>query len=329
MWVSCFIWVLDRLLRILRIVSFNPKFWNTKAEVSYDPDSNIIRLEIPKAASTSLYRHEPGAFYYIYVLSDSHFWESHPFTMASSHTRCESGTEPTHLRPSSAVSNVATALLQPTFSASSHDIAEDSTTRSFSNTMTFLIRPYDGFTERLRNTAIVAGPQPASLRILVEGPYGHTQPFHRFENIVFVVGGSGIAVPLAYLETLCQSSQTQSIRIIWAARQAVFVDDVLKRDFGGFVRHEKLSIEIYVTREEHSEDGGQLDEDSTTGVHIHYGRPDIGGGVESAVQDATFGSLAVVASGPSSMSDDVRRAVVEALKTWNRPIEYFQESFNW
>ncbi|KAJ1324890.1 ferric-chelate reductase [Microdochium nivale] len=215
-WVCCVIWATDRVLRITRTVSFNLRFWSPAvAEATYDPAANMVRLRVP--ASQACYRPKPGTFYYLHVLNaGGRFWESHPFTMAKldvapagSHDDDDhnnNNNDSTDRLGTSVMSDEEDRLLPSRNSKSTLQRPRESAT------MTFLIRPYDGFTRRLRNAAAATssplGPVPASLRVLVEGPYGHTQPFDKFDNLIFIVGGSGIVVPLAYLSSLLQSSTT-------------------------------------------------------------------------------------------------------------------------
>lgn len=254
-WICCAIWLLDRVLRIARTLSFNSRFWSTvRAEASYDPAANMVRLEIP--AGKALYRPAPGTFYYLHVLSGGRFWESHPFTMAKladdDVRRVGGGGEEGRRsgRVSPAMSDEEEHLLAGQVSARVPSTStgtaitrsypgkwwwwptESSSSSSSSSRMTFLIRPYDGFTARLRDKAVRAAAAhepastsaattsatshlgidsvPASLRVLVEGPYGHTQPLDRYDNIIFVVGGSGIVVPMAYVSGLLGASSSSS-----------------------------------------------------------------------------------------------------------------------
>lgn len=249
-WICCAIWLLDRVLRVARTLSFNLRFWSpVKAEASYEPATNMVRLEIP--ADTALYQPAPGTFYYLHVLNDGRFWESHPFTMAKLADDVQGGgrigEEERSGRVSPAMSDEEEHLLAghkpaqvtstSTTTTRSHIgkwwPRKSSTGRGASSRMTFLIRPYDGFTARLRDKAVRAaaheppsamtptashldggdggiGSVPASLRVLVEGPYGHTQPLDRYDNIVFVVGGSGIVVPMAYISGLLRASSSSS-----------------------------------------------------------------------------------------------------------------------
>jgi len=91
--------------------------------------------------------------------------------------------------------------------------------------MVFIIHPYDGFTGRLRESAISGS---INHRVLVDGPYGETQPFHKYENVLFIVGGTGIVVPLSYLDMhLNKNSRTTSVQIIWAVREHDFLTAVV------------------------------------------------------------------------------------------------------
>ncbi|KAH6665316.1 ferric-chelate reductase [Plectosphaerella plurivora] len=310
-WVPAAIWALDRVFRMGRTVSFNLRFWDTWASATYDPSSNMVRLVVPH--TTSFYQPEPGSFYYLHVLSDRRFWESHPFTMAYS-----TG----HRRRPSKDSTEDTPLMQEDDAISlAHDAGE-------TPSMTFLVRPYDGFTGRLKDAAASSWPAPAPLRVLVEGPYGHTQPFDAFENVLFVVGGSGIAVPLAYLSALVSSGRTRTVRIVWAVREVAFAEDVLTRDVGVLADSTKVSLRVFVTHRD-LPGGDVLRRSFPDAASVAHHRPDVSGEVAEAVRSAGKQSLAVVACGPARMADDARRAVVEAQADATPRIEYFEESFTW
>ncbi|KAJ9149326.1 Ferric reductase like transmembrane component [Pleurostoma richardsiae] len=321
-WASVFIWGLDRVLRVSRVLAFNPKFWATRAKATYNPDSNIIRLLVPY--STSLYQPKAGTFYYLHVLNDRRFWESHPFTVASVTPRHDAPAKQTEERGPTRSDEVSlllqggpeSAVDTPAVQAPAH------------STMTFLLRPYDSFTARLRDTAAASWPGAVSLRVLVDGPYGHTQRLDRFDSVLFVVGGSGIVVPLSYLELLPRS---RPARIVWAARERELAADVARLDLAGALGAGRLALDVYITKDEaavaeaEAGDGGWAGQ----GVRVLPGRPDVRAEVECAARAAGGGSLAVVACGPARMADDARRAVVDVLGRWGSNIEYFEESFGW
>lgn len=298
-WIPLFIWVIDRVARTLRIIAFNPFFWNTKALATYDASSNIVRLHVQ--SHTSFYTPKAGTYYFLMVLNDPRCWESHPFTVALPSNR-NKGLK-------SKILGEDSPLLEPR----NDDETDGSGGDDEKDAMTFLIRPYDSFTRRLREKAEANGPLAAStVRVVVEGPYGHTEPLHRFKNVLFLVGGSGIVVPLSYLHSLT----SPSVHIHWAVREARFAEAVLQKEFRNAP---DVSVDIYMT----------ASSDRLEGVRCHAGRLDVAAEVESAVRRVGKESLAVVACGPAGLADDARRAVVEALGKAEGAVEYFEESFQW
>lgn len=183
-----------------------------------------------------------------------------------------------------------------------------------SKTLTFLIRPYDSITSRLRHTAAAQWPMAASVRVLVDGPYGHTQPLHTFDQVVFIVGGSGIVVPLSYMQRF-SASQTK-VSIHWSVREAVFAEEILSRDLG------EMEVDVYLTADSH----GEIE--TRPEVRWHARRMDAFGTVKSAGRSAER-ILAVVACGPAQMAAEARKATVDLMKRGRGRVEYFEESFQW
>ncbi|KAG5664952.1 hypothetical protein KAF25_008686 [Fusarium avenaceum] len=313
-WVPCFIWVGDRVIRALRIAAFNPKLWDTWATSVYHPSSNIVRLVIPW--SSSLYKPAPGTYYYIHVLNGPRCWESHPFTVAAVTEEGQQGSK---------LLGEQVPLLESNSSDQGLNALDPQEICTDSRTMTFLIRPYDGFTSRLRDAASAEWPKNVPQRVLVDGPYGHTQPLHLFDNVVFVVGGSGIVVPLSYLQVLTGSTAPRSVKIHWAVREPAFALDVLKTDIADALGSANLSIDIHLTTHTPQDELS----DWPSQVTLHRGRIDASSVVRHSSEKATGESLAVVACGPAQMADDARKTVADLLRNGMMRIEYFEESFQW
>ena len=312
-WPCLAIWIFDRGLRVLRCLVFDWRFWNTKARISYNPDSDLIRMEVPvdrcflKQAML-----QPGCYYYLYALNDLRYLhQSHPFTMAYVYA-------PSDVSP-------PTPLRSLSHSGDSSEC--DSLLNSGSNgspSMVFLVRPYDGFTSRLRDCC---QQHTSDLRVLVEGPYGHSEPLHMFQNVVFVVGGTGIAVPLSHMtRMLSAESMVHTVKIIWAVRQHAFLTLVLE-DFRGLLADERVNLEVHVTRRDEAYDD-VLGEDLRS-VRLLHGRPNIRQSIEATAKDVGSQSLAIVACGPALMADEARKVSVELLATGHNTLEYFEESFKW
>lgn len=330
-------------------MAFNFRFWNTRATATFNPDTNIVRLEVP--CTKSLYGPSPGTFFYLMVLGETNFWESHPFTLAG----VSDG------RASFGAGGEETPLLSPTRSedgAGELEVSaltgalggEDGRGRGgVGPRMVFLIRPYDDFTSRLRDAAAGQWPKSKNLRVLVDGPYGHSQPLHRFDRVIFVVGGSGIVVPLSYLRRLhggggAGKKLYQDVRVHWSVREPTMAMEVLGRDLAdGADVCKRLETRVYLTgaaastgwevpRRGEEEEGG-------SSVRLENRRMEAG----EIVRDAAVGigegkdggrgggSLAVVACGPARMADEARRAAVGVMEMEGGGVrvEYFEESFQW
>jgi len=188
-WPCVIVWVFDRVLRLTRLILFNPKFWNTKGTVSYDSKSNIVRIAVPY--STSFIKPHPGTFYFITSLNEWNVWESHPFTLSYATSKQGALNASSSLGTITPPQNPSSTRYRDSINFNS--VSESETLLERSDTippqsLIFIIRPYAGFTNRLRDSALL---NPRRTRMLIEGPYGEAQPFHQYQNVLFIVGGTG------------------------------------------------------------------------------------------------------------------------------------------
>ncbi|KAJ4298240.1 hypothetical protein N0V90_006139 [Kalmusia sp. IMI 367209] len=284
----------------------------------YSDSSHLVSLRVP--CDKTWLKPQPGTYYYIYVLDDLLYaHQNHPFTLAYVSTDTERPDlqlplqdRPSTRRTESSDSSESDALLHST----------DSSTASPS--LIFLIRPYDGFTSRLAKRAAT---HRTSLRVLVEGPYGHTAPLRTFSNILFMVGGTGIAVPLSHLSALLsEPSSVVNLRIVWAVREHAFLASVL-REFRTLLDDERVELEVHITQDTENKD--DIPAGEMKRVKLEAGRPNTHAVVEDTAREAGYDRLAVVACGPARMADETRKACVDVLGKGFRGVEYFEESFKW
>ncbi|CAI6334769.1 unnamed protein product [Periconia digitata] len=313
------IWLIDRLFRALKIFAFDPYFWRTRAVASFDTNSNLVKMEVPCERAFS--KAKPGTYYYIYVLEARNLiyaHQNHPFTVA-------------YINPGSRSNNTSDSdgtrsLLRPNLRRTG-STESDSLLLQDENSvpsLVFLIRPYDGFTSRLAQTTSLG---PKNLRVLIEGPYGHSVALHEYPNILFIVGGTGIAVPLSHLRAmLSTSSSVISIRLVWAVREHAFLSSVI-RDFGFLFEDERLQVEVHITKDEESKD--DLLMDVLKNVEVQVGRPDVYQVIQEAAREGGQEGLAIVACGPGQMADQARQSSVNMLAKGYKGVEYFEESFKW
>ncbi|KAL7809447.1 ferric reductase like transmembrane component domain-containing protein [Trichoderma gracile] len=315
-WIPAFIWVFDRAMRLLRIIIYSPGQWSTTALASYSQSANIIRLSIP--VDKALYKPRSGNYFYLTVLDDKRFWESHPFTIASL-----SGDLPPKAELTDENEGVPLLASATNPSEAGHGGIDVEPKKQH---MTFLIRPYDSFSGRLRDMLTDEQLTPAPVRVLVDGPYGHTQRLHQYQRVLFIAGGSGVVVALSYLNTLCHEAKASSIvELHWAVREPKFAGDVLAKEAKDAIATGRLSVHLYVSSQTDASGICEL----PSQVEQHIGRPNIRAIVMSAASGARNGDLAVVACGPARMADDARLAVVGALREGNHHIDYYEESFTW
>lgn len=266
----------------------------------------MIRVIVPVTSSS--YSIEPGTFYYLMVLNKWKFWESHPFTVAWI-SKSEQHTTPEQI---------------PLLGHLTDEVGPEAEKTQWE--MTFLIRPYDSFTSRLKGYAEQDQPKPAKVRLAIDGPYGKTLPLERFDKVLFVVGGSGIAVPLSYMHKLTTGTGPRLIEIHWAVRQSALALDVLNQELSCVLGKDQVKVCIYVTG---ANNAGPLD---TTTCHLAEwkdGRLNVEGIIDNVLDMGDQGSLAVVTSGPARMADESRSAVAERTIHSLPSIEYFEESFQW
>lgn len=310
-WIPVLIWVAERFFRLGRILLFNPWFWNTRAEASFDADSNIVRLKVPLSSSAISF--PPGTYCYLMLLKDKTFWQSHPFTIASVHS-------PSGKQISDDVNELG-PLLRSSYDT---DHSTVSSTEGKGKTATFLIRPYDQFTGRLRDLAM---EKSASLPVILEGPYGQTRPLHLFGRVLFITGGSGIAIPLSYLRALAGvDSRVTQVEIHWAVREPAFAASIINGDCSDVLGDERFSMFTYMRR---GDEARSTVREASSRVQVRGSRLDCEGEVAAAIRECGFGSLAVVCCGPSSMADDCRAAVARHIEDARGRVRYFEESYTW
>lgn len=259
----------------------------------------------------------PGIFYYLYAPDSIRGYESHPMTLCSWKR---------------AVNCSPTSSERQYFDNVKGDTKVRCTTSSATRVgsgeicHTFLIRPYKGFTGRLRSqlaSSLEIRPS-CQVTVLLEGPYGNFLDLSSYSNILIVAGGSGITAAISHTHHVLQS-ESVSIQIIWVVPQKALVDDVSAHELAAVLEDPRVNMEVYLTSEAIVENDGLT---SRAQYEVHLGRPD----VLVAMEQARFrcaGNLAVVSCGTPPMSDACRRAVVEMLKQDGPEVGYFDETMTW
>ncbi|KAI5249750.1 putative FRE family ferric-chelate reductase [Aureobasidium subglaciale] len=338
LWPIVVVWILDRGLRLLRLVCCNLQVQLSKNLIrrvhtvaSYSKESDVIRLDVQ--AGSFLARPVAGQFYYLYQPSTWQGYENHPFTLGA------------WSRKGNTSEDVQSSLLQYVNASDIQDEGEGQSTlgqlhRPGGYTLTFWIRPYDGWTKRLRDECLKSCDRQITPTILLEGPYGHHCRISSFDTVLLIAGGTGIASAVPYiLEHIALSgalkTDTTRMHLVWTVRQASFIQEVFSRELRAASQRDDFSSDLFFTRcsegttpeDDVSNDGEQ----DGTSPGMQYGRPDISVTIAKAgiKAEVTGTRLAVLVCGPPAMADEARSAVHRSLKRGCHNMEYFEESFGW
>ncbi|RMZ79191.1 hypothetical protein DV738_g3482, partial [Chaetothyriales sp. CBS 135597] len=247
-WACVALWSVDRVCRVIRIASLN-RIGHQSIAV-YNPEAQTIKLDVPVR---SWFRPKQGSYYFVYLMHGSKVWENHPFTLSS-------------WTISSPSETTGAATRRP---------------RPKNVNLSFIIRPQQGFTARLRDLVVMnsrntkdqeagatGGAVPirrfqSPVRVLVEGPYGVPQTLRldRYNSALLIIGGSGITVALGHLRSLLDVLETQMpirlqrITLVWAVRDAAMFFEVFDDELGDFWRRQssqttsrlKLQIDLHIS----------------------------------------------------------------------------------
>lgn len=214
--------------------------------------------------------------------------------------------------------------------------------------LVFYIRPFEGWTKKVRDQCIKSPTGSINPRILIEGPYGQHHPLQTYENVVFFVGGTGISGALPYLQDhlrvnhshslangSTQESSIHEITFVWAAKESGLIQDICSRELQPVLSCDNIHASFHCTSLQKTTTAPEIElKFGENKLKVSRNRPDVGiilADVVNVVQSAGHagGRIAVLCCGPASMAADVRFAVYKALKNGKREIDYFEEVFSW
>ncbi|KAJ5131567.1 uncharacterized protein N7515_007606 [Penicillium bovifimosum] len=351
LWPSATIWAIDRLLRVIRLcycnlyVSISNKgpLSISTSRMTYDEATDVVRLEvIPGLPSL---QPSPGQYYFLYQPFRLTGWESHPFTIAA--WSYEAGdrtlsTSTSRRKPLQAL-DVSHIPLLSGRAAGQHYRRHCERDCSDSNgapklKLVFWLRPYDGWTRQLREQCLRSSANTAEPIILLEGPYGDTFPLWRYDSVLIIVGGTGIASAVPYIQDHLRRSaeggslanektRVRDMELIWTTKQREFIRDVCLRELKPALDREDFRASFYATH-----DPTRCFEDlNSIGLNIQPGRPNLQSLIiNRACDECSAGSsLAILVCGPPGMADEARAATHLAMRQGYRSVKFVEESFTW
>ncbi|KAJ5975030.1 hypothetical protein N7481_008737 [Penicillium waksmanii] len=351
-WPCIAIWSFDRLVRIVRLLTWNKFASYSSAEYNRDADVIQLRTRVRRIASP-----RPGSYYYVYGWRSLKFWENHPFTLSGWNTvktTDESYTELIFLI--SVQSGFTSRLRSQLLNHEKSEIDASSTARKSC--------------------------------ISVEGPYGsHFCPWHS-ETALFVIGGAGITVATSFMQDLVDLVQSgkhtdqriKRVKIVWAVKNPTFYQFVYERYMvtweAVFASTDiELSLDVYLTipSKMDSDDEMSLPElragpnestknmdtvvspSSSSNSNIAtekvpseevptnagrgtlkttfvQGRPMINDVIRSQIEALRLSGekqLALVGCGPATMAHDIRLSFVESSNDAQVAVDFHLAPFGW
>ncbi|EGD98366.1 ferric-chelate reductase, partial [Trichophyton tonsurans CBS 112818] len=231
---------------------------------------------------------------------------------------------------------------------------------SSETTYIFWIRPYNGWTRQLRDQCVKSSGTAISTTLLLEGPYGDSAPLWAYESVLFIVGGTGIAAAVPYIQDHIQRTSatgtgtcTKDITLVWSARQASYVHSVASRELQPAFERGDFSASFYLTSVDKSTatdvpspvrtktTSNVLDDlvkdsrlQSLTAVpkyEVKHGRPDTKSIILERAKSANSANsrLAVLVCGPDTLADEAREAIHNAMLQGYRQIRYIEDAYSW
>lgn len=348
LWPSVAVWVFDRCLRVVRLcycnihvcISGRRQIRTSSSRMTYDKATDVVRLEVIPA--TPFIRPTPGDYFFLYQPFRWTGWESHPFTVGAWAYQLESADTSSVFGKPNETLDISQIPLLPSENQQQGEAVctEQAPVESENGRLKaiFWIRPYDGWTQQLRDQCLRSKSQPVDTAILLEGPYGHHFPIWKYESVLMIMGGTGIASAVPYLqdhirrsrseweEASAEKTHTRDIELVWTARQAAFLTEVASGELKPLLGREDFQASFYAT-------GSVPPETNQTdiSIEIQSGRPHLQSLIMSRASDASSAgvSLAILVCGPTSMADEARTATHLAMRQGHNFIKYVEESFAW
>lgn len=345
-------------MRLVRIVVCNLHVTRNKDSVrtascvaEYDQISDVIKVQV-QTSGLKLIKPSPGHYYFLYQPGSLRFHENHPFTAAAWSNEVPSlagGDEESNLSsPSASMEkdtriNSLTPALAKSLARKAHKGASEDTT---AQTLTFWIRPYDGWTRRLRNQCTKTPSGVCYPRLLVEGPYGNSENLHAFDTVILIAGGTGITAAVPYIRDHLQrsyqgASRITDMKLIWSSRKATFVKTVCEDQLASVLSLPEFKMEVFLTNEDGAQEDVQQgkiplprqdsqDTSRSSNPSYQYGRVDMKKIIDDAVREIRPDSrCAIFVCGPAAMADEARAISHAAMKAGCRNLEYFEDDYGW
>lgn len=295
------VWVIERSMRIFRLVYRNIGSGGTKALVEALP-GNAVRITVALARPWTF---APGQHAYLYMPSIG-LWTSHPFSVAWSQEA-----ENPHARSGLASNTQDVLALRKT-------------------SISFVIRARTGFTNTLLRKTEVAPEGRMYTKCFVEGPYGELNLMRSYGTAILVAGGIGITYQVPHVRDLVAgyangTVAARKILLVWIIQSPEHLEwirpwmtEILAMD----KRRDVLRIKLFISRPRSTK---EIQSPSAT-VQMFPGRPNMDTLIDMEIE-SQIGAMGVSVCGSGSLSDDVRNVV--RCRQSRANIDFIEEAFTW
>lgn len=116
---------------------------------------------------------------------------------------------------------------------------------SDSGSFQLMARSRGGMTRRLTKSVAKGN---TSMKMLIDGVYGHTQPVDLYDNVLLVAGGIGITAVIPYAEDIVARGIACKVKLMWTVRDIAHLEIMADR-LEKLVADGHVQLELYVSQE--------------------------------------------------------------------------------
>ena len=313
------IWVIERVLRLVRIFYFNVGKHATKLQVKALPgEACRVDFHLPRRLNVA-----PGAHVYAYIPRVS-WWLSHPFSVAWT------ADSPRVAAAASRKSEPVMDLEKKQFNDYLEGKADH---QKGTTTVSVIVRAREGSTRHLYKMAMASEQKRFWATGFIEGPYQSSHPNNlaSYGTAVLFSSGPGITHHLLHMRELLtlgstECAATRQVHLIWSVQSSdhlTWVKDFMNQILELPGRREMLKVRLFVTKPM----SNRLFSSPSSTVRISPGRCQPGILLDEILRNRV-GATAVSVCGSGNFADEVRSATRQRIGR-RMAIDFVEEAFTW
>lgn len=195
-------------------------------------------------------------------------------------------------------------------------------------------RVYKGISKTLANKLEKSGEDSLEMSILLDGPYGFSHDLLEYDECLYIVAGSGITVPLAYIQNSLLRApyrKFQKTTVCWAVSDATSLS-TFQEELTFLQKEAEVNVQVYVSPKDSDAVLEKLDVDTEVSEGGSYSvyptRLNVDRIVQNKISDI-HGNLSVMCCGPGGFHVATRNAVADHMNETNYYVQYFEEAYTW